>query len=262
MRILKTPAEIEIMAEAGRRLAGVLQSLESEVRAGVTTDSLEELSRKLIRGVGSKPAFLGYRPGGAREAFPAALCVSVNETVVHGRPSAYVIQPGDLVKLDLGLIYRDFYADAAITVGVAPLSPVLKQLIRITRESLSSGIKEARPGRTLGDIGWAIEHAVTRNKFSIVDSLSGHGIGRALHEDPYVFNFGKRGDGLALLPGMVLAIEPMVAVGKGKVKCAADDSFVTADGSLSAHFEHTVAITENGPRILTLPDSPRKKAVA
>jgi len=240
------------MAEAGRRLAEVLRTLASEVRPGIPTKVLDERARELIRASGAKPAFLGYRPGGARVTFPAALCVSLNDTVVHGLPSERIIQSGDLVKLDIGLIYEDFYADTAITVPVGQVTKEAAKLVEVTREALARGISAVKPGQTLGDIGWAIENYVENHGFSIADSLSGHGIGRELHEEPYVFNTGVPGRGLKLEPGMVLALEPMVNAGKSAVKCIKDDSYVTVDGSLSAHFEHTVVVTDKGYTILTL----------
>ena len=251
MVILKTEAEVEVMCEAGRRLAGILDALVREVRPGVAADFFDTLARQLILEAGSKPAFLGYNPGGAGNPFPAALCVSVNDTVVHGVPSRYVLREGDILKLDIGLIYKGWYSDMAVTVGVGKISPEARRLMRATEEALEAGIREAVLGKTIGDIGFAIEEHVRKNRFSIVESLSGHGIGRDLHEDPNVFNFGKRGGGQKLKEGMVLAIEPMVAMGSGKVRVLPDDSYVTADGSPAAHFERTIAVTVNGPRMLT-----------
>ncbi len=249
---LRTPEEIEIMAEGGRRLGGVLQKLRAEVRPGVTTLALDHTARALIEAGGDVPAFLNYRPAGARHAYPYTLCSSVNNVVVHGQPSAMcVLKEGDIVKLDLGLIYKKFYLDAAITVGAGKVSAEVKKLMVVTEESLYAGIKEAKPGRTLGDIGYAIERVVRKNKFSIADGLTGHGIGRALHEEPTVFNFGDRGTGMKLKSGMVIAIEPMVAIGGGDIIQLRDEGYGTADRTWAAHFEHTVAITEKGPVILT-----------
>ena len=251
MIILKTPAEIELMAEAGRRLAHALDVLRTEVKAGIPTNLLETRARELIADAKCTSAFLGYQPGGAHKPFPAALCVSVNSTVVHGVPSGYIIKESDLIKLDFGLVYKGFYADAAITVEVGKVSARAHELVTTTRHALQSAIKEAKPGNTLGDIGWIIEDIVRSNGFSIADTLTGHGIGRELHEDPWVMNSGRPGKGEELKPGMVIAIEPMVTAGKGHVKQGVEDSYETADGSLAAHFEHTVAITERGPRVLT-----------
>lgn len=248
---LKTPEEIEIMAEGGRRLAHVLAELKKAVKPGITTASLDARARELLAEVECEAAFLDYKPSGAGRAFPAALCTSVNDTIIHGIPSEYVLKEGDVVKLDMGLIHEGFYLDSAITVGVGKIDKDVAALLRATRESLEVGVKAAKPGRTLGDIGAAIQERVERDGFSVAQGLIGHGIGHNLHEDPNVFNVGRSGAGEALKPGMVLAIEPMAAAGKGKVKQLKDDTFVTADGSMSAHFEHTVAITKDGPRILT-----------
>jgi methionyl aminopeptidase len=247
----RTPQEIKIMAEGGRRLAGILQRLKSEVRPGVTTISLDRIARKMIVDGGDAPAFLNYRPEGARHAYPYTLCASVNNVVVHGQPSSYALRESDIIKLDLGLKHEGFYLDAAITVPVGRISAEAKKLIAVTEESLYAGIKEAKAGRTLGDVGYAIERVVGKKKFSIADGLTGHGIGRTLHEEPTVFNYGDRGTGMKLSRGMVIAIEPMVAVGGGAIVQLKDEGYGTADRSLAAHFEHTVAITEDGPMILT-----------
>lgn len=243
------------MAEAGKKLAVVLDFLVKSVKAGIRTNELDDIAFKLIKEAGCKPAFLNYKPHGAKKAYPATVCVSINEVVVHGVPSDYVIKDGDVVKIDIGLIHKGFYADAAVSVGIGAIGIKNRNLIETTKEALELGINEARPGNTLGDIGFVIEQHVKANGFSVVELLTGHGIGHELHEDPYVYNFGKRGEGDELKEGMALAIEPMVAAspppGGGKLKQLKDDSFATADGSFTAHFEHTVAITKDGPRILT-----------
>ena len=239
------------MAEAGEKLAVILDFLAKSVKAGIRTNELDNIAFKMIRETGCQPAFLNYKPHGARKAYPATVCVSINEVVVHGVPSDYVIKDGDIVKIDLGLIYKGFYSDSAVTIGIGAIGIKNRNLIETTKKTLELGIEEARPGNTLGDIGFAIERHVKANGFSIVELLTGHGIGRELHEDPYVYNFGKRDEGDELKEGMVIAIEPMVAAGKGSLKQLKDDSFATADGSFTAHFEHTVAITKDGPRILT-----------
>ncbi|MEK7608314.1 MAG: type I methionyl aminopeptidase [Patescibacteria group bacterium] len=251
MILLKTKEEIEIMREGGRRLAFILSELKKEVRAGVATIELDKMARVLLRDTETKAAFLNYRPSGAIHAFPAALCTSINDAVVHGTPGEEVLKEGDLVKLDMGLIYKGFYVDSATTVGIGKISKDAERLMRATRESLAEGIKMAKPGNTLGDIGWAVSSRVLRDKFGIVQALTGHGIGKSLHEDPHVFNVGRRDGGEKLVSGMVLAIEPMIALGDGRVRQDRDESFRTVDGSLTAHFEHTVAITERGPLILT-----------
>jgi len=239
------------MAEGGRRLGVVLERLRAEVKPGVTTLALDEVARKVIVAGGDIPAFLNYRPAGARHAYPYTLCSSVNNVVVHGQPSVYALREGDIIKLDLGLKHEGFYLDAAITVGVGRVSAEAKKLMAVTEESLYAGIKEAKPRHTLGDIGYAIEHVARKNKFSVAEGLTGHGIGRALHEDPTVFNYGDKGTGMKLLPGMVLAIEPMFTIGSGDIVQLKDEGYGTVDRTWAAHFEHTVAITEDGPMILT-----------
>ena len=252
MIILKRPSEIKIMAEAGKRLANVLNVLASEVRVGRATIELEEISRRLIKESGCEPAFLGYKPAGSKGAYPYCLCVSMNSVVVHGQPSTeYIVKDGDIIKLDLGIRLKGFYVDSAVTTSVGKISKTTRKLIETTREALLKGIESAKVGNTTGDIGYAIEQCVKKNKFSIVESLTGHGIGKSLHEEPAVFNFGKPGLGFELKAGMVIAIEPMVAIGSGKIQQLNDESFATQDGSLSAHFEHTVSIEPSGPCILT-----------
>lgn len=249
--ILKSEEEIEIMAEGGRMLAEVLKELKRAARAGVSTKFLDELAYKLIKDRGAEPAFRGYRPEGSRKPYPYSLCTSLNDTVVHGLPSSYVIKDGDLVKLDLGLKYGSFFVDAATTVPVGNVGQEASRLVKATENALYKGVAEARAGKTTGDIGSAIQRCVEKNKMAVIKNLTGHGIGRSLHEEPSVLNFGRRDGGVELEVGQVLAIEPMVAIGSGEIKQLKDDSFTTRDGSLSAHFEHTVAITKKGPRILT-----------
>lgn len=239
------------MAEGGRRLAEVLRSLASAARAGVTTKSLDRVAYQLIHKAGAKPAFLHYRPAGARRAYPYTLCASVNTVVVHGQPSEYVLKDGDLLKLDLGLVYKGLFLDAALTVGIGKISREAKRLMAATEEALGAAIAASTVHGTLGDVGFAVAAVAKKNKCSVADGLTGHGIGRALHEDPTVFNFGRKGDGETLREGMVIAIEPMFTAGKGAIRQIEDESWATADGSLAAHFEHTIAITEDGPRVLT-----------
>ncbi len=251
MVTFKSQSEIETMAVGGKILAGVLEALRKEVEVGIATKDLDKLAHDLIIEAGARPAFLNYRPAGAKTAYPWTLCASLNDVVVHGQPSDYVLREGDIVSLDLGLVYQKWYLDAAITVGVGKILPEARKLMAVTEESLMAGIREAKIGRTLGDIGHAIQSIARKNHFSIAENLVGHGIGRELHEDPAVFNFGNRHDGEPLEEGMVIAIEPMVCAGLGAVRTLKDDSYATRDHSLSAHFEHTVAITRNGPKILT-----------
>jgi len=239
------------MRDAGLRLAHVLQGLVCEVKVGIPTKTLDNECRRLIKEVGGKPAFLGYTPAGSKEPYPAALCVSVNDVVVHGVPGDYRIGDGDLVKIDIGLLYKGFYVDAATTVPVGSISEEARRLLRATEEALRLAVFEAREGNALGDIGATVQRHIESHGLSVIRDLCGHGIGRKLHEDPPVFNFGKRGEGIKLKAGMVLAIEPMVSAGSGEIIQRQDGSFATKDGSLSAHFEHTVAITSKDPIILT-----------
>jgi methionyl aminopeptidase len=248
---LRTPQEIEIMAEGGNHLAAVLQQLKKEVKPGVSTLALDKIAHDLIIAAGDTPAFLNYRPAGAQRAYPYTLCASVNDVIVHGQPSQYILADGDIIKLDLGLKHKGLYLDSAITVAVGAVSGKAKKLMAVTEEAMYAGIKEATPGHTLGDIGFAIQKVVVRNGFSVAEGLTGHGIGTVLHDDPTVFNFGQKGRGEKLVAGMVLAIEPMVSAGLGNILQLKDESYGMADSSLSAQFEHTIAITENGPVILT-----------
>lgn len=251
MILIKSDREIATMREGGMRLARVIEALVNLVVPGISTKFLDEKCREFIREAGGTPAFLGYVARNGAKPFPASLCVSVNEAIVHGIPSERVIQDGDLVKLDIGLTYRGFCVDAAVTVGVGAISREAVELLRTTRAALDAGIGEAWPGKTLDDVGRAIEEVVARGGFSIADSLTGHGIGRALHEDPTVFNLSGMEPDVELESGMALAIEPMVAVGEGRMRELPDGTFVSADGSLTAHFEHTVAVTKRGPLVLT-----------
>lgn len=249
---LKNDRDIEMIAKSGRILAEVLEKISQEARAGVSLDFLDNLARCLLKEAGAKPAFLGYRPSSGCRPFPAALCLSLDEQVVHGLPSSHQLRQGDLLKIDLGVDYKGYISDAAITLGIGKISPAAQKLIEAVKKALEAAIGEARPGKHLGDLGFAVETTIRKAGFAVIKGLTGHGVGFKLHEDPTIFNYGQRGEGLAFKPGMVLAIEPMACLGEGKITQRADDSFATADGSLAAHFEHTVAITENGPRILTI----------
>lgn len=247
----KSEEVIQLMREGGAILASIMHDVGQNARVGISLDQLDRLARQLILKAGAKPAFLGYRPDGATKPYPATICASVNAVIVHGVPTKYKLQPGDLLKLDFGLFYKGWYVDAAITVGIPPVSVESAKLIKVTKEALEIGIKAMQAGNTLGDIGYAIERHVKKNGFNVARGLTGHGIGKKLHEEPSVFNVGRRGKGEALLPGNVLALEPMVTVGTDQIRQLKDESYVTADGLLSAHFEHTVAVTEEGPLILT-----------
>lgn len=251
MIILKTAEEIEIMAIAGKKLAEVIFLLKKEIRPGLKTKVLDDLAYKLIKERNAEPAFLNYIPPGGDKPFPASLCVSINETIVHGIPSNYILQPGDIVKLDIGLKYQGFYVDMAETIGIPPLNHREKELIIATKKALFEAIKIAKPGNTLGDIGYKIESIAYKYNLSIAEKLTGHGIGKNLHEDPYILNFGNRGEGIKLQEGMVLAIEPMFVLGKKYLIENVDGSFRSKDRSKTAHFEHTIAILKKGNLILT-----------
>jgi len=250
MIFLKTEEEIQIMKEAGKRLAEVLNILKKETKEGIKTKYLDDLAYKLIKERDSEPAFLNYKVYG-RPPFPASLCVSVNEIIVHGIPSDYKIKNGDLVKLDIGLKYKGYYADMAYTVGVGEISDEDKKLISAVEEAFFNALKYVYPGNTLGDVGWAISNTAKKYGVSVADKLIGHGIGKNLHEEPQVLNVGLRGHDLEIEEGMVLAIEPMFVLGDGRVVELKDGSFKSKDNSKTAHFEHTVAVLKKGPMILT-----------
>jgi methionyl aminopeptidase len=244
---LKSAREIGLMRRAGYILAEVVDRLRTSVKPGLSTLEIDDDVERFIRSRGARPAFKGYR------GFPATVCVSINEEVVHGIPSAERrVKEGDIVGLDLGCIVEGYYADCAVTVPVGEVPPRVQQLLDVTRESLQAGIAECRPGRRLSDVSHAIQTHVEGHGFSVVRAFVGHGIGRALHEEPQVPNFGDPGRGPQLRPGMVLALEPMVTMGSWEVRILDDGwTAVTRDGSLAAHFEHTIAVTEAGPEVLT-----------
>lgn len=249
---LKTAQDIQILREGGKRLSAVLRAVAAKVKPGVTTGELDDFATEEILALGDLPAFKGYRPEGARLAYPAALCVSVNEEIVHGIPSKRVLKEGDIVGLDLGLNHEGLFTDMAITVPVGEVSEEAQRIMEVTKKSLELGIKEAKAGNHLGDIGFAIGSCVKEGGFSLVEELAGHGVGFAPHEDPYVMNWGKKGAGEELKPGLVIAIEPMATTGSGKIRLMPDGfTFVTKEGKISAHFEHTIVITENGNEVLT-----------
>jgi len=246
MIILKSDREIQYMREAGRILAITRAELEKAIVPGVRTRDLDRLAEDLIRKQGAIPAFLGYND------FPATLCTSVNNEVVHGIPGPRRLEEGDIISIDFGVIYKGYFSDAAATFPVGTVSSEALRLIQVTREALEQGIEAAQPGRRLSDISHAVQTWVEKHRFSVVRDYVGHGIGRNLHEDPQIPNFGPPGQGPLLRPGMTLAIEPMVNQGGYQVHTLDDHwTVVTDDGSLSAHFEETIAILENGPEILT-----------
>jgi methionyl aminopeptidase len=244
---LKSAREIGLMRRAGHILADVVDRLRAGVKAGMSTLEIDQDVEGFIRSQGARPAFKGYR------GFPATVCISINEEVVHGIPSAQRhVKDGDIVGLDLGCIVDGYYADCAFTLAVGDVPSRVQELLDATRQSLEAGIAECRPGRRLSDVSHAIQSHVERHGFAVVRAFVGHGIGRALHEEPQVPNFGDPGRGPQLRPGMVLAIEPMVTMGSWEVKILDDGwTAVTKDGSLAAHFEHTIAVTESGPEVLT-----------
>ncbi len=257
MSMLKSPEDIETMREGGRIHARILGELSRLAKPGVPTLILEEEALRLIREFGCRPAFLNYKPKGARRPFPAALCVSVNDEIVHGIPNEAerILKDGDIASLDLGVVYKGLITDAAVTVPVGAVDDESKELIDTARRALLAGIEAAKAGSTIGDIGFAISEVVSKTSFSLAEDLAGHGVGYAVHEEPWVPNVGKKGEGEKLVSGMVLALEPMVNVGRPGIKTSGDGYTIkTKDGSRSAHFEHTVAITEGGNIILTSDD--------
>jgi methionyl aminopeptidase len=244
--ILKTPEQIERMAVAGRIQARCLQMLRSKCRPGVTTDELDMAAERYIRSQGAEPSFLGYR------GFPGSICASPNSMVVHGIPGPYELHRGDIISIDVGVTKDGWVADAALTVPIGRVPPATQNLLATTEAALHAGVAEARSGNHLGDVSHAIQRTVEDEGLSIIRSLVGHGVGRDMHEDPQIPNFGEPGRGPELEPGMVLAIEPMVNLGGEDVRLGDDNWAVySVDGSPAAHFEFTVAVTEDGPRILT-----------
>ncbi len=244
---IKSPQEIEELAHAGKILAAIVKDLICSLKSGMTTGELDAICEDLIAQKRVKPAFKGYR------GFPSCACISVNQEVVHGIPGPKAIRDGDIVSVDIGIIYHDFFSDMAVTVGVGDFSPELEELLGVTEMGLHQGIAQARENNHLSDISNAIQTYVESRGFSVVRDFVGHGIGRNLHEEPEIPNFGAPHEGPVLKAGMVLAIEPMVNMGTWHTKILDDGWTVeTLDGKPSAHFEHTVAVTEDGPRILTL----------
>jgi methionyl aminopeptidase len=255
--IRKTEEEIEQMAAAGRIVARCLDMLRSKCRAGVTTGELDKAAEKFIRSQGAEPAFKGYR------GFPASICTSPNSMVVHGIPGLYTLERGDVISLDVGVVLEGWVADAAITVPIRPVSPIATKLLKATREGLEEGIEQCRAGARLGDVSRAVQTRIEADGLSVIRSLVGHGIGRAMHEDPQIPNFGEPGKGPLIEEGMVFCIEPMVCVGGPAVRLADDNwAIYSEDGSLTAHFEHTVAVTAEGPRILTPWSEKEQRAAA
>lgn len=254
MITIKTDKEIAALREGGKRLAEILHVLADKAKAGVTSAELDALAFEIVQKNGDKPAFLNYKPAGVKTPYPATLCVSVNDVVVHGIPTAPVVtlKDGDIVTLDMGLIHEGLITDGAITIGIGTIDEAGVKLIQATEKALNVGIAAAKGGNYVGDIGYAIEQFATPLGFSLADYLSGHGVGYKVHEDPFVPNIGRKGEGPLLKPGMVIAIEPMLLEGTSRVKFEKDEYTVrTKDGKRAAHFEHTIAITAGDPEILT-----------
>lgn len=252
--IRKSNAEIEKMRLAGGVVGSILAALRDAARPGVSTGELDELAADLIEKHGVRSAFKGYAPGG-KIPFPGVICASINEEVVHGIPSRKrVLRDGDILGIDFGVVREGWYGDSAVTIPIGSISEDAARLVEVTRKALEIGIEHAVPGNRVYDIGAAVQAYVEGEGFSVVREFVGHGVGRRLHEEPQVPNYGPGGQGIRLRPGMVIAIEPMVNVGAWQIEELDDDwTVVTVDRKLSAHFEHTIAITEEGPKILTLP---------
>ena len=244
---LKTSSEIEVMRQAGQIAAKILDKLVQSTKPDITTKFLEDIARKEMNSFKVKPAFLGYR------GYPASTCISINNELVHGIPSASrKIKKGDIVSIDLGVLYKGFYGDVAVTFGVGEISQSSSKLLEVTKACLDKAIEKSKPGNRLGDVAWAVQSHAESSGFSIVRDYVGHGIGRKLHEEPQILNFGRPNTGTRLVPGMVFCIEPMVNEGSFEVQTLKDGwTVVTTDGKLCTHFEHMVAVTENGCEVLT-----------
>ncbi len=249
MITLKSPREIELMRRSGKITATVLTALMKAVRPGIATSELDRMAEEQIRAAGGVPTFKGYN------GFPASICASVNDEVVHGIPGSRVLTERDLLSIDIGTTLEGYVSDSAVTVAVGTISAEAQRLLDVTQECLTMGIAQMQPGKRLGDIGAAVQAHAEKHGYGVVRELVGHGVGRAMHEEPQVPNYGDAGTGLELRPGLVLAIEPMITAGGPRIRILGDGwTVVTADGKLAAHFEHTIAVTESGPKILTLRD--------
>lgn len=250
---LKTKEEVAILREGGKILAEILQSVTHMAKPGISTARLNEIAENLIEKFGARPSFKNFRSEKNLPPYPASLCTSLNDEVVHCVPSQEkILKDGDILGIDLGIWHKNLCTDAALTIAIGEISKEAKKLISVTEESLYKGIKEARAENTIGDIGFAISKYVETAGFSVIRDLVGHGVGYGVHEDPQIPNYGQKGKGMRLKAGMALAIEPMTAMGDWHIKnCVDGFGYKTSDGGLSAHFEHTIAVTENGPEILT-----------
>lgn len=252
---IKTKQDIEILREGGKRHAFILKQIAKAVAPGVSTKTLDDMAAQMIAEGGDSAAFLGYKPYGAKRPYPASLCVSVNDAVVHGIPNEnpYILKEGDIVSLDLGLVHKGLITDMAITVPVGKIDTAAKNLLKATKTALDKAIKAAKPKHTTGHIGEAVEAYITPMGYGIVEELAGHGVGYNVHEDPYVPNYGTAGEGEFLVPGMVIAIEPIINEGTEKIFLDKDGyTYRTKDGKRSAHFEKTIVITDKGCEILTI----------
>ncbi|KKU52489.1 MAG: Methionine aminopeptidase [Parcubacteria group bacterium GW2011_GWA2_47_10b] len=251
--IVRSEKHIESLREGGRKLASILSSVACCLAPEISTIELDTYAFELIKKVGGTPSFKGYRIPGAKQPYPATLCVSVNDEVVHGIPGKRTLRDGDIVGLDIGMKYKGFFTDTAITVGIGRIAPESERLLAVTKKALNIGIAEARAGRRVGDIGAAIQQYVEGERLSVVRELVGHGVGKAVHEEPEVPNWGAHKTGPEIVEGMVLALEPMVTLGSPRVRVSRDGwTWRTIDGSLAAHFEHTILITKEGAEIITL----------
>ncbi|MCL5006944.1 MAG: type I methionyl aminopeptidase [Patescibacteria group bacterium] len=251
MSLITTKEEVTTFRESGKILAGVLRKLKAATKINTRLTDLDELARKLIAESGATPAFLGYRPEGARFPYPYAICTSLNSIAVHGRPTDYRLQSGDVLKIDLGVNYRGAITDSATTIVLGSVETPVKNLLRLTEMALRAGIRAAKVGKTVGDIGFAVERVATAGGVYVLEELGGHGVGQAVHEEPMIYNFGQPGSGMTLKEGMVLAIEPILSLGTNAVVDLPDDSYEAADKSIVAHFEHTVLIGKKEAEILT-----------
>lgn len=253
---LKSPRELDAMRRSGKITSAALAQLMKAARPGMATSELDGIAERAIRQAGGVPAFKGYN------GFPASICVSINDEVVHGIPGSRLLRDGDLLSIDIGTTLDGYVSDSAATVAIGTVSDEARRLMQVTQECLTIGIEQMEPGKHLGDIGAAVQEHAERHGYGVVRELVGHGVGRAMHEDPQVPNYGEWGTGLELRPGLVLALEPMITQASPKVRVLRDGwTVVTADGKLAAHFEHTIAVTEGGPRILTLRDFAEDPAI-
>lgn len=248
---LKSESDLKKLEKSGRILSSVLQFLREEAAVGVNLVDLDKKAKKMIKEAGGDPAFLGYKPAGAKEPYPASICASVNEVVVHGIPKDYDLKDGDIVTFDCGVSYQGYITDSAVSVAVGDIDEKSKKLLTTTKQSLIEALAVCKPGNHIGDIGDAIENVVDKTDFKIIKNLTGHGVGFELHEEPTILNYSTKRKGEEIVPGMVLAVEPMLSFSSEFVTQDDQDCYITSDGSRSAHFEVTVAITKEGNKVLT-----------